>query len=104
EMIVWGGYRGGNSGGRYNPSANTWIGTSTNGAPAARSSHTAVWTGSEMIVWGGDGANLFNTGGRYCSAPLPTTPVLGNISTRLPVETSDNVLIGGFIITGTQPK
>jgi CSLREA domain-containing protein len=33
---------------------------------------------------------------------LPT--VLANISTRLLVETGDNVLIGGFIITGTQPK
>ena len=30
--------------------------------------------------------------------------VLGNISTRLAVETGDNVLIGGFIVTGTQPK
>ena len=30
--------------------------------------------------------------------------VLGNISTRLRVETGDNVLIGGFIVTGTQPK
>ena len=39
--------------------------------------------------------------------PTPTpTPVsqLANISTRLRVETGDNVLIGGFIITGTQPK
>jgi len=27
--------------------------TSTIGAPAARTGHTAVWTGSEMIVWGG---------------------------------------------------
>ena len=30
--------------------------------------------------------------------------VLANISTRLRVETGDNVLIGGFIVTGTQPK
>ena len=30
--------------------------------------------------------------------------IFGNISTRLRVETGDNVLIGGFIITGTQPK
>jgi hypothetical protein len=37
------------------------------------------------------------------SAPAPAT-VLANISTRLRVETGDNVLIGGFIITGTQPK
>jgi hypothetical protein len=29
---------------------------------------------------------------------------LGNISTRLKVETGDNALIGGFIVTGTQPK
>ena len=34
--------------------------------------------------------------------PVPT--ILGNISTRGLVETGDNVLIGGFIITGTQPK
>jgi len=33
----------------------------------------------------------------------PTTS-LGNISTRLPVQTEDNVLIAGFIVTGTQPK
>lgn len=36
--------------------------------------------------------------------PPPTASTLGNISTRLRVETGDNVLIGGFIITGTQPK
>jgi hypothetical protein len=30
--------------------------------------------------------------------------VFANISTRLRVEIGDNVLIGGFIITGTQPK
>jgi predicted outer membrane repeat protein len=33
---------------------------------------------------------------------LPAT--LANISTRLRVETGDNVLIGGFIITGTEQK
>src|ERR1043166_4932383 len=30
--------------------------------------------------------------------------LLANISTRLPVQTGANVLIGGFIVTGTQPK
>src|SRR6202035_2843840 len=31
--------------------------------------HTAVWTGSEMVVWGGTdtSTNYFNTGGRYCA-------------------------------------
>jgi hypothetical protein len=36
--------------------------------------------------------------------PTPNPTVLANISTRLRVETGGNVLIGGFIITGTQPK
>ena len=55
EMIVWGGLwlRRFNSGGRYNPSTDSWTATSTTNAPTARYGHTAVWTGSEMIVWGG---------------------------------------------------
>jgi uncharacterized delta-60 repeat protein len=36
--------------------------------------------------------------------PGATPTTLGNISTRLRVETGDNALIGGFIVTGTQPK
>jgi hypothetical protein len=37
--------------------------------------------------------------------PPPGFPVqFGNISTRLRVELGDNALIGGFIISGTQPK
>ena len=68
-MIVWGGADGSillNTGGRYNPSADTWTATSTTSAPEARTVHTAVWTASEMIVWGGyNGSSLLNTGGRY---------------------------------------
>jgi hypothetical protein len=33
-----------------------------------------------------------------------TTSILGNISTRSYVQTDDNVMIGGFIVQGTQPK
>jgi hypothetical protein len=36
--------------------------------------------------------------------PNPTPSTLANISTRLRVGTEDNVLIGGFIVSGTQPK
>ena len=44
----------------------TWTPTNLANAPLGRSLHTAVWTGSEMIVWGGyDGFDPFNTGGRY---------------------------------------
>src|SRR5207247_6165807 len=71
EMIIWGGeiytlaiY---GSGGRYNPSTDTWTVTSNINAPTARALHTAVWSGSEMIVWGGLDQNHFdlNTGGKY---------------------------------------
>ena len=31
----------------------SWTATSTTNAPNGRYEHTAIWTGSEMIVWGG---------------------------------------------------
>ena len=47
--------------------SDTWTATNIASAPSARYHHTAVWTGTEMIVWGGynGGAVSFNTGGRY---------------------------------------
>src|SRR5204862_189088 len=73
-MIVWGGYNGTSffdTGGRYDPGTDSWTATSTTNAPGARSVHTAVWTGNEMIAWGGYDANFneVNTGGRYCAQP-----------------------------------
>lgn len=72
EMIVWGGVIGGielNTGGRYNPSTDSWIEMSVSGAPIARDKHTAVWTGTEMVVWGGrylfNGYHYLQSGGRY---------------------------------------
>jgi hypothetical protein len=72
EMIVWGGDDGSiwNTGGRYNPAANggvgSWTAVDTAGAPSARDLPAVVWTGSEMIVWGGGDANgALPDGGRY---------------------------------------
>jgi dockerin type I repeat protein len=75
EMIVWGGLfydpdntpHYVNTGGRYNPNTDSWTATSITNAPDGRDSHTAIWTGNEMIVWGGEIANSqwVNTGGRY---------------------------------------
>jgi hypothetical protein len=72
EMIVWGGAGEGagnylNTGGRYDPSTDSWTATSTTNAPIGRTGHTAVWTGSEMIIWGGftGSPGGLNTGGRY---------------------------------------
>jgi len=83
EMIVWGGHvfvtptptpnQYLNTGGRYDPGTDSWTATSTTGAPSGRYLHTGVWTGSEMIVWGGgDGNSAFNTGGKYCAAQCDT--------------------------------
>jgi N-acetylneuraminic acid mutarotase len=46
---------------------NTWTATTSSNAPEARGVHTAVWTGSEMIVWGGlaSGPSYVNTGATY---------------------------------------
>ena len=56
-MIVWGGVNDTDKilkdGARYNPGAGNWAAVTLAGAPAARWSHTAVWTGDEMIIWGG---------------------------------------------------
>jgi N-acetylneuraminic acid mutarotase len=82
-MIVWGGEDEKNleinTGGRYDPRTDTWKPLSTEGAPHRRSEHSAVWTGEEMIVWGGatshfedvaellpeQGTIYFDTGARY---------------------------------------
>jgi N-acetylneuraminic acid mutarotase len=73
EMIIWGGYgctdetcsiiEPLNTGTRFNPASNSWTSISIIGAPSGRGDHTAVWTGSEMIVWGGLPTGI--TGGRY---------------------------------------
>jgi hypothetical protein len=59
EMIVWGGCNQNtefcdvNNGGLYDPLTDSWTTTSITNAPAPRMNHTAVWTGSKMIVWAG---------------------------------------------------
>jgi hypothetical protein len=58
SMIVWGGTDGSNfmaDGGIYNPNNNNnpWTSLPTEGAPTGRAGHVCLWTGSEMIVFGG---------------------------------------------------
>jgi hypothetical protein len=38
----------------------TWTATALITAPSGRASHTVVWTGTEMIVWGGVGVNFLS--------------------------------------------
>ncbi|MFN7972586.1 MAG: hypothetical protein U0166_09590 [Acidobacteriota bacterium] len=67
EMIVWGGndLAGNvtNQGGRYDPALDAWTPTAlTTGVPPPAILGAAVWTGTEMIVWGGSNGQ---EGGRY---------------------------------------
>jgi N-acetylneuraminic acid mutarotase len=62
EMLVWGGsHRNGDDeinqvlreGAAYDPVKNSWRPMSIDGAPSSRFFHDAVWTGRQMIIWGG---------------------------------------------------
>jgi N-acetylneuraminic acid mutarotase len=77
ELLVWGGVlQGGqrtcNTGARYDPKRNRWSLLPEKGAPTTARGMSVVWTGKEMIVWGGghpDGESKINqplrTGARY---------------------------------------
>ncbi|MGQ9898583.1 MAG: Kelch repeat-containing protein, partial [Acidobacteriota bacterium] len=128
EMIIWGGRSTDSSnnttyldnGGRYNPTTDTWAPTSTEGRPGPRFRHTAVWTGSEMIIWGGAtlADNRFSelrTGGRYNPAterwmPTRTDPTSSGGADGAPdarfdhtaVWTGDRMIIWGGATTSAQ--
>lgn len=61
-MLVWGGSEVGSGGSsrpkagghRYDTARGRWKPMSELGAPAAKLGSSAVWTGAELIVWGGD--------------------------------------------------
>ena len=96
EMVVWGGEFGEppvslDTGGRYSVGTDSWTATSIANAPHARDHHTAAWTGTEMIIWGGaywagNDRVLLNTGGRYCAQPA-VTPTPTPTSTTTPTAT-----------------
>jgi N-acetylneuraminic acid mutarotase len=116
EMIVWGGLQVTwdfgepsaitDTGGRYRPLDGSWFATTLTGAPPARRGHTAVWTGAEMIVWGG--SDLWNVpqyddGGLYdplADAWTPTTTVGAPVATRSHTSVWDG---SGMIVWGGSP-
>jgi hypothetical protein len=112
EMIIWGGWVSTpsnsfyNDGARYNPANDTWTAVSTNGAPAAREAHVAVWTGSEMIVWGGyPGGGSLPDGGRYNPASNTWTPMSSNCTIGGPTfwSGSDMVVCGSTSVWRYNP-
>ena len=78
KMLIWGGRNSGGvlgTGGAFTPPSGalvpgvegSWSSLSNTNAPAARHGHTAVWTGSKMLVWGGLDMNFqaIGTGATY---------------------------------------
>ncbi len=103
-MIVWGGLTGSvppyaNSGGRYDPQADSWQSISTADAPSARFRHTTIWTGHAMVVWGGEGptTTLLDTGGRYDPTADSWTPV-STVNAPSPREFHSAVWTGSQMI------
>ena len=115
EAIAFGGCSGSpncqtpeQTGGRYDPLTDTWTPTSTTNAPSGRWFHGAVWTGEEMVVFGGaNGPDYFNTGGRYNPATdtWTATSLVNAPSKRYnlhPVWTGEEMIIwGGGVSTRT---
>ena len=63
EVLLWGGTSCSNDdaprtpygdGAAYNPKTDTWRTLSIDNAPSPRSGHAVVWTGTEMVIWGGE--------------------------------------------------
>jgi hypothetical protein len=71
KMVIWGGHTPSteeNTPYLFDPAAGaggTWSTGSPTGAPAGRNFPAMVWTGKEVIVWGGTASLTYNDGGRY---------------------------------------
>ena len=117
-VIVWGGLRvsGGGvtvltDGGRYNPIADVWSPIGSTGAPTPRLHFSLVWTGKEMIVWGGstfEGLPL-QDGGAYD----PTTDSWRTLSSvgaprgrgsHTAIWTGTRMIVWGGLTSGNAPS
>jgi len=108
QMLIWGGvilwYDNGaprqalDTGAAYDRASDSWSPISLGDAPVERYSHTAVWTGSEMIVWGGaDLTSVLSTGGRYDSLLNQWTPTT-TLNEPLPRDSHTTVWTGREMI------
>ncbi|MGH3422927.1 MAG: Kelch repeat-containing protein, partial [Streptosporangiaceae bacterium] len=110
-MIVWGGKTGNSrtgfvpvgDGAAFSPKTNSWRTISSRDAPRPRWDQTAVWTGTEMIVWGGSTASgQSGTGASYNPASDSWTalPTAGGPAARTGHtavwDGADMIVWGGF--------
>jgi hypothetical protein len=84
----------------------SWTATSTTGAPTARRLHTAVWTGSKMIVWGGETprvstGGVFDPAANVWTATNPTGAPSARSSHTAVWTGSKMIVWGGFSFDAT---
>ncbi len=87
----------------YDPASGTW--SDGGSLVTARQAHTATLLSNGNVLFAG--GNNYDSGALASAeiyGPAAPSAQLLNVSTRLKVLGGDNVLIGGFIITGTAPK
>jgi hypothetical protein len=74
EWLIWGGIlitdpeRGRElygDGASFEPANQVWSSIPISSEFPGRFGHSAVWTGTEMMIWGGARADTLNTGARY---------------------------------------
>ncbi len=82
KILIWGGHDSMptwyQDGATYDPSNDTWTVMPVNAgsAPSARRLACSIWTGTEFIVWGGQGGGgIVSDGGRYNPATGIWTPM-----------------------------
>jgi N-acetylneuraminic acid mutarotase len=91
------------------PPDQTWDNGSLSAYPIARRNHSAVWTGSLMVIWGGDvpGGHL-DSGGRYDPAtdtwsPTSTVNAPPGRSGHAAVWTGSEMIVWGGCYSGYCP-
>jgi N-acetylneuraminic acid mutarotase len=118
EAIIWGGWsreRGPyttvsecrQEGGAFDPVLSQWRPVSSTAAPEARGRHSSIWTGNELLVWGGlgscnpyQGGTPLASGSRYDPltdswSPMSTTGAPGPRFDHTAVWTGDRMVIWG---------
>lgn len=113
RVLVWGGTNGtsGLGDGRiYDLTFDTWGGVSnsgTPGSPSRRFLHTLTWTGSDLLVWGGNNANGWTFDNAAYSPFADTWFPLGGmpeaptrVASHTTLWTGSDILIWGGMVPG----
>ena len=92
DVIIWGGSGGTDAspeffgdGARFNPATKAWTLLPSGGAPSPRWGESMIWTGHDLIIWGGeggtagavqlnDGASFDPVANRWSPLPLAGAP------------------------------